>query len=444
MNEQSRWQQVKSFYAAAQDLPPDQRETWLESQCPDAAIRREVRELLAADREATGWLPDSPELGATAPELPSDLEGQTIGRFEIVQRIDSGGMGAVYLARITDDGREVALKVIQRGLVTDQAVARFLREREILARLDHPGICPMLDSGTTPDGRPFLVMPFLEDARPITEYCSEHDLALRARVGLCIAACEAVQHAHQNLVVHSDLKPGNVLVTADGRVQLVDFGISRLLAPGHEELTRRFGEQRPATLDYASPEQLRGDSPSTLSDIYSLGALLYRCSAITRPTALPPVRIRDRFPVPPEPSRPKALPLDLFNICRKAMAAEPAARYGSASGLGEDLQRWLEDRPVSAQAPSLGYQLSKFVRRHFWPVATAATALVAVVVLAAVLAVNNARIKCSGRAHRARTRPRRGHGRVLGASVRADRSGGQRIGRAQRGRSARPGHGGTG
>ncbi|WP_181918871.1 serine/threonine protein kinase [Wenzhouxiangella sediminis] len=392
MNQDSRWQQVKSFYSAAQDLPPDKREAWLADNCTDADIRREVRELLAADREATGWLPDSSELGASAPELPPDLEGQRFGRFEIVHRIDSGGMGAVWLARIRDDGREVALKVIQRGLVTDQAMARFLREREILARLDHPGICPMLDSGTTPDGRPFLVMPFLEGAGPITDYCEAHALDLKARVRLFRQVCVAVQHAHQNLVVHSDLKPGNVLVTRDGRVQLVDFGISRLLSPGHEELTRRFGEQRPATLDYASPEQLRGDSPSTLSDVYSLGALLYRLLAGRKAYHVGMGEDAANDVVPPEPARPASMPVDLFNICRKAMSGEPQCRYGSAAALGEDLACWLGNRPVAARAPSLAYQAGKFIRRNFWPAVTAATALSGIVALTVVLAVNNARI----------------------------------------------------
>jgi serine/threonine-protein kinase len=354
-------------------------------------VRREVRELLAADREATGWLAPA-EAMPQAPELPPDLEGQTIGRFEIVQRIDSGGMGAVWLARIRDDGREVALKVIQRGLVSEQALARFLREREILARLDHPGICPMIDSGTTPDGRPFLVMPFLEGAQPISEYCEQRALDSRGRIELFRQACRAVQHAHQNLVVHSDLKPGNVLVTRDGRVQLVDFGISRLLSPGHEELTRRFGEQRPATLDYASPEQLRGESPSTLSDVYSLGTLLYRLMAGEKAYHIPTGEDPGRLTAPPEPARPSGMPLDLFNICRMAMAGEPARRYGSASALEMDLGRWLENRPVEARSPSLAYQTGKFVRRNLWPVATAATALAGVVTLLIVLAVNNARI----------------------------------------------------
>lgn len=392
MNQDSQWEQVKSFYSAVQDLPVAEREAWLDCNCTDPVVHREVLDLLAADREATGWLLDNRDLGAAAPELPPDLEGQRVGRFDIVHRIDSGGMGAVWLARVREDDREVALKVIQRGLVTDQALARFLREREILARLDHPGICPMLDSGTTPDGRPFLVMPFLEGALPMTEYVERHRLGPRDTVVLFRQACEAVQHAHQNLVVHSDLKPGNVLVTRDGRVQLVDFGISRLLSPGHEELTRRFGERRPATLDYASPEQLRGQSPSTLSDVYSLGALLYRLLADEKAYHIATGEDPGRLPVPPEPMRPPGLPLDLFNICRMAMAAEPVRRYGSANALADDLGRWLDNRPVEARAPSVFYKAGKFVRRNVWPVATASTALAGIVALLAVLAINNARI----------------------------------------------------
>lgn len=388
MSQDESWRQVKVFYAAALDLPPDERDAWLDAECGDPDVRREVRELLAADREETGWLPGADAVAPRAPDLPTDLEGQRIGRFEVLQRIDSGGMGAVYLARVTDDGREVALKVVQRGLVTEQALARFLRERDILARLDHPAICPMLDSGTTPDGRPFLVMPFLEGAVPISEFCEAGRLDLKARVRLFGQVCDAVQHAHQNLVVHSDLKPGNVLVTPDGRVQLVDFGISRLLSPGQEELTRRFGERRPATLDYASPEQLRGDSPSTLSDVYSLGALLYRLLSGEKARRAPP----EPSDADTLPSRPGYFPLDLYNVCAKAMSGEPARRYGSASALGDDLGHWLSNRPVSARAPSFAYQAGKFIRRNVWPVATATTAGLAIAILAVVLAVNNARI----------------------------------------------------
>ncbi len=388
------WQQVKSVYVAMQSIPPGERESWLQENCANIDVRREVAELLTAeaDNDLPGWLGNGNSVTSTLPELPADLEGQTVGRFEIIQRIDSGGMGAVYLARVSEDGREVALKVIQRGLVTDHALARFLRERDILARLDHPAICPLLDSGTSSDGRPFLVMPFLEGAMPITDYCDANNVDIKSKVQLFRQVCNAVQHAHQNLVVHSDIKPGNVLITPDGRVQLVDFGISRLLSPGHEELTRRFGEQRPATLDYASPEQLHGDSPSTLSDIYSLGALLYQVLCGQKAYHIANGDDLRQLQAPPEPSRPKAVSLDLFNICRKAMALEPFARYNSASAVAEDLQRWLDDRPVSARTPSVVYQMNKFIRRHAWPVALAATAMVAIVVLASVLAVNNARI----------------------------------------------------
>lgn len=392
MSKDRYWPQVKSFYLAAQDLPPERRDAWLEDNCTDPEVQREVRELLAAEDESTdGWL-DQLQVSSPAPELPRDLEGTRIGRFDIVQRIDSGGMGAVWLARIRDDGRDVALKVIQRGLVSDQALARFLREREILARLDHPAICPMLDSGTTPDGRPFLVMPFLEGALAITEYCQTNALDLKARAELFQQVCDAVQHAHQNLVVHSDLKPGNVLITRDGRVQLVDFGISRLLAPGNEDLTRRIGERRPATLDYAAPEQLRGESPSTLSDVYALGHLLYRLSADKKAYHIDSPDVQSEMSGPPEPQRPASMPLDVFNICRMAMNHEPQRRYTSATALKEDLTAWFDNRPVVARGPDMGYRVGKFIRRNRWPVATAATALAGVLIIVVLLAFNTARI----------------------------------------------------
>ncbi|MCB1629065.1 MAG: protein kinase, partial [Xanthomonadales bacterium] len=218
-----------------------------------------------------------------------------------------------------------------------------------------------------------------------------------------VAVCAAVQHAHQNLVVHSDLKPGNILVLPDGEVQLVDFGIARLLDQAEAGLTTLAEGGRPLTPQYASPEQIEGDSPTTLSDVYSLGVVLYRLLTGTLPYTVERANLRQLAevlattdPSPPSRHRP-GLPEDLDNIVLKAMAREPERRYVSAAALAEDVQRWLAGEPVQARPATLAYQLGKFVRRHRWPVLTAGLALVALAALATVLALSNARIAAQAR-----------------------------------------------
>jgi len=399
MGNRSYWEEVKSLFTVVSDLPEDERAAYLERVCSDPRMRSDVFHLLQADSDVTGWLTGS--WGEKTPDDevagPADLEGSVVGRFHVLHRIGSGGMGAVYLAERTDEGltQQVALKVIQRGMVNDHAVARFLREREILARLDHPGICPLFDSGVTDDGRPYFVMPFLEGALPLTSYCDEKGLDTQQRIELFVQVCEAVHHAHRNLVVHSDIKPANVLVTTGGHVQLVDFGVSRLLASDSDGLTTQLGAQRPVSLDNASPEQILGRPPTTSSDVYSLGALLYQLLAGTRPYSLDPTsdfrrQIENRR-APARRSERGVMPEDLYNICLKAMRIEPEARYGSVMALADDVECWWEDRPVTARAPGALYRLRKFTKRNLWPVATAAVGMVAAVVVSLVLAVTAAR-----------------------------------------------------
>lgn len=399
MGEEKHWDQVKSLFAAASELPADERVAYLEKVCADPRMRSDVLELLEADSDVTGWLTGVGRDGGPdeAPDAPVDLEGSTVGRFRVLHRIGSGGMGAVYLAERTDEGltQQVALKVIQRGMVNDHAIARFLRERQILARLDHPGICPLIDSGVTADGRPYFVMPFLEGALSLTRYCDEKKLDTVQRIKLFRRVCEAVHHAHRNLVVHSDLKPANVLVTTGGNVQLVDFGVSRLLATDSNDLTTQHGAERPISLDNASPEQILGQAPTTSSDVYSLGTLLYQLIAGARPYSLNPQQdFTEQLEHRRAPARTTdrgTLPEDLYNICLKAMRTEPEERYGSVMALAEDVERWLDDRPVSARGPSVAYLARKFVKRNVWPVVTATVGVLAVVAIAVVLAVTAAR-----------------------------------------------------
>jgi serine/threonine-protein kinase len=250
-------------------------------------------------------------------------------------------------------------------------------------------------------------MPFLEGALPLDEYAARRNLDLRQRLALFHGVCEAVQHAHQNLVVHSDLKPANILVDDDGVIQLVDFGIARLLDAGSRGQTTLIEGQRPLTPQFASPEQIKGQSPSTLSDVYSLGVVLYGLITDHAPyefgnSGLSEVAAKLATTDPLPPSRHhSAVPADLDNVVLKAMAREPERRYLSAGALAEDLRRWLAGEPVQARAATLSYQLGKFVRRHRWPVATAALGLLALVGLALVLLVSNRQISAQAELLRA-------------------------------------------
>jgi serine/threonine-protein kinase len=330
-------------------------------------------------------------------------------------------MGSVYLAR-RDDGlyeRDVAIKILRSGLESTGALHRFLAERQILARLEHPGIARLYDGGRTPDGRPFLVME-LVDGLPLDEYCDRHRLSVERRLDLFLRICAAVQHAHQNLLVHRDLKPANILVTAAGEPKLLDFGIAKRLGPesgaGDRTVTRT--GLRVMTPSYASPEQVRGEAITTASDVYSLGVLLYELLAGRGPyrveNGLPheveraicdeePERPSQALFRPPrgagDPSaeeiaeargtRPQALRRqlrgDLDTIVLKALRKEPQRRYGSAAQLAEDLERHLRDLPVVARPDSLLYRTRKLLRRR--RVAAAAVLVAALVALGFVLSL---------------------------------------------------------
>jgi serine/threonine-protein kinase len=305
-------------------------------------------------------------------------------------------MGVVYLAERDDDAfeRRVALKLIRGGPGSSEIVRRFLQERQILARLDHPGIARLLDGGSTADGRPYLVMEHVE-GEPIDAFCRTRGSTVGERLELVVAICSAVDYAHRNLVVHRDLKPGNVLVAADATPKLLDFGIAKLLhsdLSGQTVAPTRAG-LRVMTPDYASPEQMRGEAITTATDVYSLGVMLYELVAGRPPyelggRALPEIArvICEHQPPPPstaERGEPPAaagggrfphrrLHSDLDAIVLKALRKEPEQRYASAEQLAADLRRHLDGLPVLARQGSLGYRASKFVRRHRLGVAAAA------------------------------------------------------------------------
>ncbi len=391
-----RWQRLKEAFEAAQRLAPEARDARLDEICAgDQELRREAASLLRALDAAGSFMEEPAVLGL--PPATEAVLGSRLGPWRLVGEIDRGGMGAVYRAVRDDDQyqKEVAVKLLSAASAGATA-ARFRVERQILARLDHPNIARLLDGGASPDGRPYLVMELVR-GQPIDRYCNERGLGLRARLDLFTTVCDAVQYAHQNLVIHRDIKPDNILVTDEGVPKLLDFGIAKLLEPDEGGTAVTVTELRALTPRYASPEQIRGDPVTTSSDVYSLGVLLYELLA-----GRPPYELLTRAPEellhvvchqqPERPSRaagrggnalssggssvsPRELAGDLDWIVLNALRKEPARRYASAREMAEDLRRHLRGLPVLARPDTVRYRASKFVRRHRAAVAGAALLL---------------------------------------------------------------------
>jgi serine/threonine protein kinase len=277
-----RWDKIKNLLATALEVGDADRVTYLDQHCAgDDLLRRDIEVLLRRERDV-----DSKFLGATAlaevaaavlPEEDNPWVGRRVGAYQIVEQIGAGGMGEVYRAFRADDQyrKEVALKVIRAGQDSGSVVTRFKNERQILASLEHPNIARLLDGGTTEAVTPYLVMELIE-GQPIGEYCDEHKLSITDRLKLFIEVCGAVQYAHQRLIIHRDIKPSNILVTSDGTPKLLDFGIAKLLGSDlQSQQNDTLTAFRVLTPGYASPEQIRGESMTTASDVYSLGVVLY-------------------------------------------------------------------------------------------------------------------------------------------------------------------------
>ena len=395
-----RWPTVKSIFHAALALPPAARPAYLEQACgPDVDLRGEVTALLAEDEHGeTGafLLPQPARQTLLADASPGEVP--RIGAYRLVREIGRGGSGIVYLA-VRDDReyrQRVALKVIHHG--SEDVRRRALQERQILASLDHPHIVRLTDGGTTKDGRPYLVMELVE-GMPIDRYCNEHDLTIEQRLELMRLVCEALQHAHQHLVVHRDLKPSNVLVTESGQPKLLDFGIAKLLGSARELALMRTTapDQRLLTPVYASPEQLRGEAITTACDVYALGVMLYELvtgelpHTATHPAemmrqiceidpALPSLHITSR-------GQRRRLRGDIDGIVMKALARAPKERYASADRLASDLARHLAHQPVLARRHTLFYRGFKLIRRHAW----ASAAVVLLVLFAAAMTIQSFR-----------------------------------------------------
>lgn len=400
-----RWRRVEALLDEVLDLPEPERAGHLERACGgDEALRREVERMLDACARSEGHFDTPPVLGrgiaeAWAEEAGEEARdrlspGDRLGAYRVVELLGRGGMGAVYLAERADGAfdRRVAVKVVKRGMDTDEILDRFRKEREILARLQHPHIANLLDGGVTAAGLPFLVMELVE-GEPIDTWCDRHQLDVEVRLRLFLAVCDAVRYAHRALVVHRDLKPSNILVH-DGDVKLLDFGIARLLEERGTQADTRLMDRR-VTPEYAAPEQIRGEPPTTSADVYALGVILYELLTGERPYRVEgslteverivsgvaprsPSTVAMHDPVtsggPPEgrarlrAATPSALRKrlrgDLDCIVLRALAKDPARRFGTVEALAEDIERHLEGRTVRARPDSRWYRVSTFVRRN--------------------------------------------------------------------------------
>ena len=402
-----RWQKVEELFHLSLEREASQRAAFLDEACAgDPDLRGKVESLLAYDEQESDFL-ETPASGVRGDWLdedqPGPMTGRRIGPYQVTREIGHGGMGAVYLAVRADDQyqKQVAIKLIKRGMDTETILRRFRTERQILANLDHPNIAKLLDGGTTEEGLSYFIMDYV-DGLPIDMYCDTQKLTTVERLRLFRTVCSAVAYAHQNRVVHRDLKPGNILVTAQGVVKLLDFGVAKLLNP--EASSKTTGSTaaalRPMTPEYASPEQVRGSVITPASDIYSLGVLLYELLTGHRP-----YRVRSRTPqeiehviceeAPEKPStvigrveeapdrdRPltpasvsetregqpeklrRRLAGDLDTIVLMALRKEPERRYGSVEQFSEDIRRHLEGLPVIARKDAFWYRSAKFIKRN--------------------------------------------------------------------------------
>ncbi len=428
-----RYTQVKSLFQLVLDQPADQRQVFLEKACgADRELYVEVRNLITADSSSADFLshpamtPVSQILEQAAREQEESVPKQ-IGPYAIQRQIGVGGMGAVYLASRADQhySKLVAIKVIRRGMEQDRIIQRFRRERQIVASLDHPNIARLLDGGAAEDGRPYFVMEYVE-GHPIDTYCDERKLSLEERLRIFCDVCAAVHYAHQNLVVHRDLKPGNILVKLDGVPKLLDFGIAKILTPDSTAASEKTAtSMRLMTPQYASPEQVRGEAVTTVSDVYLLGIILYELLTGHRPYPLkdgvtlellramtqsepePPsaaisrvvdVLTRDggrqiiKNPTIVASTRAtspaalrKQLTGDLDAIVLRSLRRDAKERYQSAAQLADDIRRYLSREPVSAVPDNAVYRVRLFFARNR-ALATTISAALALILLFAVVA----------------------------------------------------------
>ncbi|MCK9488236.1 MAG: serine/threonine-protein kinase [Xanthomonadales bacterium] len=409
-----RWQRLQVLFHQAVALPPDEQADFIAA-VDDAELRTELRDLIGTGNQDDFLAPSA--LPALAPDADQqDLSGQRFGAYRLLRRLGHGGMGVVYLGERADGEFEqaVAIKLVRSAWLSPRVLERFRSERQILAQLEHTHIARLIDGGSTRQGQPYLVMEYV-DGEPIDHYCARKELSTRQRLHLFLDVCAAVSHAHRQLVVHRDLKPGNILVTAEGTVKLLDFGIAKLLADeadgtGEQAAgaTTRLIQGATMTPEYASPEQVRGDPVTTASDVYSLGILLfelltgmtpYRLGTSTlaevervvcqTPTSRPSVAIghiesrqRIRTDLPTRRLR-RELSGDLDTIVLSALRKEANNRYPSVEQLSEDIRRHLRGYPILARRASRPYRIDRFIRRNALAVAATGAVMLALVAGAA-------------------------------------------------------------
>ena len=433
-----RWEAIQPLLHEALALEPEERVPFLARiGAEDPELCADVESFMRAYDARPGFL-ETPYLGDAGNfDHRTAWTGRVLGAYALMEKVGAGGMGEVFRAARADGlyERQVAVKLIRDGLGKESFLQRFANERQILARLDHPNIARLLDGGASEEGIPYVVMEFIDGA-PIDEFCSREQLSIRERMKLFRAVCSAVQYAHQNLVVHRDLKPGNILVTQDGVPKLLDFGIAKILDPRREADVPQSATVLPImTPAFASPEQVRGGVITTASDVYSLGVILFvlltgqqpyglanrsahelmkaicdteplrpstavtRCGQVPRlaegpasPTATadePPRRARVRLG--------RALRGDVDSIVLRALRKDPAERYATVEQLSEDIRRHLDGLPVQARRGTAAYRLRKFVARHAAAVAVAAgvTALLLASVVVSVREARRARVEAA-------------------------------------------------
>ena len=387
----ARWGEIEPLLDRLLDLPPDERIAALERECGDAGLRAIVQDLLEVDVDSDSGIDRlAREIGTIA----GGIEGQRIGPYRVERALGEGGMGAVFLAsrQTAEFTRHVALKLLRVGLFSAAEQEQFRREQRIHARLEHPHIARVYDSGITAAGVPYFAMEYV-DGVPVTDYCDGARLGIDARLRLFAAICDAVAFAHQNLIVHRDLKPSNILVARDGEPRLLDFGIAKLLAGADDAAERTRTQARRLTPDYAAPEQFSGAAITTATDVYALGVLLCELLSGSRP---------QRGDANTSPLRAAANALDaamsatrglgaaalrrrlrgdLDAIVARALQPDPAKRYAGAAALRDDVERHLNGQPIRARPDAVAYRLGKFIQRH--KLGFAASLLLSAILLAA-------------------------------------------------------------
>ncbi len=419
-----KWEQVKELFALALEQEPAERSRFLRQACAgDDRLRVEVESLLSSFDGADTFLEDCPAADLFTKQSRA-IAGKKIGAYRIVREIGRGGMAVVYLGERDDQSyrKQVAIKMVKPGIDTEQILQRFRNERQTLAALDHSNIVKLLDGGSTEDGLPYLVMEYVEGL-PIDQYCDLHTLSIDERLPLFRQVCSAVQYAHENLVIHRDLKPGNILIAKGGVPRLLDFGIAKLLNPGLSQVPlATLTNWRPMTPEYASPEQIRGRAITTAADVYSLGVLLFELLTGHRPyrgAVGQSLLEMERLVCETEPEKPsvvvsrmeekisadgaaptivapelvstqrglrptelrRRLRGDLDTIVLKAIRKEPERRYSSVEEFSKDIERYLTGMPVLARKSTIAYRGGRFLRRHKESLATALTLLILVATL---------------------------------------------------------------